>query len=60
MMWIMMRGHGRTHQTINPGNQQIEDLQAGIGLGMTVRSKPASSQLVAGNGSTQSTPCVRT
>jgi hypothetical protein len=50
MTWIMMRGHGRTHRTINPGNQQIEDLQAGIGLGMTVRSKPASSQLVAGNG----------
>src|SRR5277367_217008 len=23
MTWIMMRGHGRTHQTINPGNQQI-------------------------------------
>ena len=67
MMWIMMRGHGRTHQAINPGSQQIEELRAEIGrlkaeratdtgsgsgpvtVGMTVRSKPASSQLVAGN-----------
>jgi hypothetical protein len=31
MMWIMMRGHGRTHQTINPGIQQIEELRAEIG-----------------------------
>jgi len=31
MMWIMMRGHGRTHQTINPGSQQIEELRAEIG-----------------------------
>jgi hypothetical protein len=30
MMWIMMRGHGRTHQTINPGSQQIEELRAEI------------------------------
>jgi hypothetical protein len=67
MMWIMMRGHGRTHQTINPGSQQIEELRAEIArlkaeratdtgsgsgpvtVGMTGRSKPASSQLVAGN-----------
>ena len=67
MMWIMMRGHRPTHQTINPGSQQIEELRAEIGrlkaeratdtgsgsgpvtVGMTVRSKPASSQLVAGN-----------
>jgi hypothetical protein len=21
MIWIKMRGHGRTHQTINPGSQ---------------------------------------
>jgi hypothetical protein len=67
MMWIMMRGHGRTHQAINPGSQQIEELRAEIGrlkaeratdtgsgsgpvtVGMTVRGKPASSQLVAGN-----------
>jgi uncharacterized small protein (DUF1192 family) len=25
-----MRGHGRTHQTINPGSQQIEELRAEI------------------------------
>jgi hypothetical protein len=31
MMWIMTRGHGRTHQTINPGSQQIEELRAEIG-----------------------------
>ena len=31
MMWIMMRGHGRTHQTIDPGSQQIEELRAEIG-----------------------------
>jgi hypothetical protein len=31
MMCIMMRGHGRTHQTINPGSQQIEELRAEIG-----------------------------
>jgi hypothetical protein len=67
MMWIMMRGHRPTHQTINPGSQQIEELRAEIGrlkaeratdtgsgpgpvtVGMTVRSKPASSQLVAAN-----------
>jgi len=66
MMWIMMRGHGRTHQTIDPGSQQIEELRAEIGrrkaeratdtgwgsgpvtVGMTARSKPASSQRVAG------------
>jgi hypothetical protein len=30
-MWIMVRGHGRTHQTINPGSQQIEELRAEIG-----------------------------
>jgi hypothetical protein len=30
-MWIMTRGHGRTHQTINPGSQQIEELRAEIG-----------------------------
>jgi hypothetical protein len=67
MMWIMMRVHGRTHQTINPGSQQIEELRAEIGrrkaeratdtgsgsgpvtVGMTARSKPASSQRVAGS-----------
>jgi hypothetical protein len=58
----MMRGHGRTHQTMNPGGQQIEELRTEIGwpkaecatgsgpgpvtVGMTGRSKPASSQLV--------------
>jgi hypothetical protein len=31
MMWIMLRGHGRTHQTINPGSQQIEEFRAEIG-----------------------------
>jgi hypothetical protein len=31
MMWIMTRGHGRTHQTINPGSQQIEELRAEVG-----------------------------
>lgn len=77
MMWIMLRGHGRTHQTINPGSQQIEELRAEIGrlkaeratdtgsgsgpviVGMTVRRKPASSQLVAGN-DLRSTICVPT
>jgi hypothetical protein len=30
MMWIVMRGDGRTHPTINPGSQQIEELRAEI------------------------------
>jgi hypothetical protein len=29
-IWIMMRGHDRTHPTINPGSQQIEELRAEI------------------------------
>jgi hypothetical protein len=29
-VWIIVRGHGRTHQTINPGSQQIEELRAKI------------------------------
>jgi hypothetical protein len=31
MMWIMMRSHGHTRRTINPGSQQIEELRAEIG-----------------------------
>jgi hypothetical protein len=31
MMWILLPGHGRTHQTINPGSQQIEEFRAEIG-----------------------------
>jgi hypothetical protein len=45
MMWIMMRGHGRAHQTINPGSRQIEELRPEIG-----RLK-AECATVAGSGS---------
>jgi hypothetical protein len=31
MMWIVMRGEGRTHQNINPASHQIEELRAEIG-----------------------------
>ena len=31
MMWIMMRGHRRTHQAIDPGSQQVEEFRAEIG-----------------------------
>src|SRR5258707_7892375 len=28
MMWMMMRGHGSTHQTVNPVSEQIDELRA--------------------------------
>jgi hypothetical protein len=30
MMWMMMRNHGSTDQTVNPGSQQIDELRAEI------------------------------
>jgi hypothetical protein len=30
MMWMMMRAHGSTHQTVNPVNEQIDELRAEI------------------------------
>jgi hypothetical protein len=30
MMWMMMRGHGTSDQTVNPGSQQIDELRAEI------------------------------
>jgi hypothetical protein len=30
-MWIAMCGHGRTHQTVNPGSRRVEELRAEIG-----------------------------
>jgi hypothetical protein len=30
MMWMMMRGRGSTHQTVNPVNEQIDQLRAEI------------------------------
>jgi hypothetical protein len=40
MMWIMMLGHGRTHQTINPGSQQIEELRAEIRAALRPNAPP--------------------
>jgi len=30
MMWMMMRGHGSIHQTVNPVSEQIDELRAEI------------------------------
>jgi hypothetical protein len=30
MMWMTMRGHGSTHQTVNPVSEQIDELRAEI------------------------------
>jgi hypothetical protein len=30
MMWMMMRGHGSTHQSVDPVNEQIDELRAEI------------------------------
>jgi hypothetical protein len=30
MMWMMMRGHGSTHQSVDPVNEQIFQLRAEI------------------------------
>jgi hypothetical protein len=30
MIWVMMRGHGSTHQTLNPVSEQIDELRAEI------------------------------
>jgi hypothetical protein len=30
MMWMMMRGHASTHQTVNPVSDQLDELRAEI------------------------------